>query len=755
MGGSSMRSSRSGRDDVHVSRFAALSLVVLALSVLMLGLELCAVQSAAAATSFQWTGTGAQSNPNWSSAGNWASDTAPAPSSTVEALDFPPVSGSACEQSGFCLSHNDLTGLTVESMQIDDATDYGIYGEEITLGSGGLTAAASTVTSEPTLAELELPIALSAAQNWSIGGKDEAPINDLLVDGGVNGSPTDALSVGISGLGEIDFASDNEVGPFEAHGTEPSLPGILNGVLGLYGGGLNASDGEPVTLKNLFFYGAGSVGALSTEDAEMYLAIGGAPDAPEGILEAVSATFDSASHISFEIAGSGTTPGSDYSQLLVHGSTQLAGANLVVHRTESCIPLPPGRTYTLVSASGSLSGSFGNAAEGAEIPLKFGSKCSNVSQLLRLAYARGGATQTVTATVVAGPTSTTRLSSSSQVPLTNQAVTLTATVEAQQGTPSGTVEFRDGGTPIGGCASQPLSAGSAACRTAFAAGASPASLTASFTPAANLNLRGSESEPEELTIGLDGSSTTLQATNTNPSLGASETYTATVRALDNGPSSPTGFIEFRDGGAPIAACSHQSLSGGQLASASCQLSYPAAAAHSITAVYGGDSNFVGSSSATAQIVAVAPAGGGSGESPPAQQVAGSTSEAGGIVLLGSSLTAPVGGATATVKLHCTAPRGCRGKLGLTATLTTKTGRGKHGVRGPTTIASGSFAIAAGKTASVKIKLSPVARALLRSGRGRLSAHLTLVEVASGNQQTLSQLVRIVEQTARKSARKHH
>jgi hypothetical protein len=202
------------------------------------------------------------------------------------------------------------------------------------------------------------------------------------------------------------------------------------------------------------------------------------------------------------------------------------------------------------------------------------------------------------------PTATNLLATPS-APVTNQSVTLIATVTA--GTSStalwGTVTFESGGAAISGCANLPAvpsgRSATVACSTSFAA--STAQLSAVFTPAAGSILKGSSSPATGLAVGPDTSSTTLSAA---PSItvGASTTYTAAVAPGSRaGPVQPTGSIEFLDGSTPIDSCASQPLSGG---AASCTVSYGAAGAHQITARYFGDANFIGSSSPTSQVSAV-------------------------------------------------------------------------------------------------------------------------------------------------------
>jgi hypothetical protein len=199
---------------------------------------------------------------------------------------------------------------------------------------------------------------------------------------------------------------------------------------------------------------------------------------------------------------------------------------------------------------------------------------------------------------------TTGLLATPSAPVTNQNVTLIATVTA--GTSStalwGTVTFDSGGAAIGGCASMPAvpdgRSATVACSTSFAA--STAQLSAVFTPASGSILKGSSSPGASLAVGPDTSSTTLDAAS-SVTVGASTTYTAAVApGSHSGPVQPTGSVEFLDAGTPIGPCASQPLSGG---AASCAVSYALAGTHQITALYSGDANFSGSSSPASSVSA--------------------------------------------------------------------------------------------------------------------------------------------------------
>ena len=218
-----------------------------------------------------------------------------------------------------------------------------------------------------------------------------------------------------------------------------------------------------------------------------------------------------------------------------------------------------------------------------------------------------------TAVIVPAPTpaasqpTTTALLASPTAPVTNQGVTLIATVTSvTSGSTAlwGAVTFEDSGGAIGGCANMPVvpsgPSATVACSTSFAASA--AQLTAVFTPTTGSVLRGSVSPADGITVAPDSTATSLDVSRL-VNVGSSTTYTASVAppAARPGPVEPTGSVEFLDGGQPIGPCAGLPVTNGQ---ATCTVTYTASGGHQITARYVGDANFTGSSSPTAPVSAV-------------------------------------------------------------------------------------------------------------------------------------------------------
>jgi hypothetical protein len=366
--------------------------------------------ASASAESFTWAGGSGgrtESAAHWSASANWEKSPAPTDSQAIETLTFPHLTNGECTSNpptDTCYDTlNDLSGLTVGSLQLDDADDYLLAGEKITL-SDGLTAAPPAGTSGPAGSFMLMPVELGASQRWSIANRSGGGIeeNGLLLGGEVTGAPR-ALTVELSEGPALVLENSTEVGPVTLEGPNASGEHIDNGSVLLEEGELDSSDREAVDLRNLFLAGTGAVGALTTSNSTLDV---GDETEPAGELTASSATLDSNSALLFEVMGSGATAQTDYSQLVAQGPVDLAGLILVVvgkpPKAASCPVLTRGQKYTFLSTSGALSGTFANASEGGqEITIAFTKACSHAPQTMRISYDRSGPTETVTGTVEA------------------------------------------------------------------------------------------------------------------------------------------------------------------------------------------------------------------------------------------------------------------------------------------------------------------------------------------------------------------
>jgi hypothetical protein len=179
---------------------------------------------------------------------------------------------------------------------------------------------------------------------------------------------------------------------------------------------------------------------------------------------------------------------------------------------------------------------------------------------------------------------TTKLTSSLNPATYGQFVTFTATVTPTSAT--GNVVFKDGATTL---ATMALTSGSAA-YSIFTLAAGTHAITATYS--GNNNDVGSTSNTVFQNVIQVGSNTTTLLSSPNPSTsGQAVTLTAVVSPSNSGgTATPTGTITFLDGTSTLGTVA---LTGG---SAALTLSTLAVGAHALTAVYGGDGNYLASSS---------------------------------------------------------------------------------------------------------------------------------------------------------------
>ena len=184
---------------------------------------------------------------------------------------------------------------------------------------------------------------------------------------------------------------------------------------------------------------------------------------------------------------------------------------------------------------------------------------------------------------------TTAVTSSQNPSVIGQAVTFTATVTATSpgsGTPSGSVTFLDGGNAIGTGA---LDGSGVATFTTSTLTLGSHSITTNYAGDSSFNGSTGSLTGDPQVVSKNASMTAL-ASSANPSVfGQSVTFTATVAAAPPGSGTPTGTVTFLDGGSSIGT---GPLSGGV---ATFTTSALAVGNHTITADYGGDTNFDASS----------------------------------------------------------------------------------------------------------------------------------------------------------------
>jgi uncharacterized repeat protein (TIGR01451 family) len=186
-----------------------------------------------------------------------------------------------------------------------------------------------------------------------------------------------------------------------------------------------------------------------------------------------------------------------------------------------------------------------------------------------------------TGTLVINKASTsTSLTSSANPSQFGQSVTFTATVTSAAGTPTGTVNFKEGATTLG---SGTLNASGVATFTTSTLTLGNHSITAEYVASTNFN--ASTSAPVTQVVNKANSSTSLTSS-VNPSqFGQSVTFTATVTSATTG--TPTGTVQFKDNGTNLGAPAALNASGVATFTTSALTS----GTHTITAEYSGDANF--------------------------------------------------------------------------------------------------------------------------------------------------------------------
>ena len=216
----------------------------------------------------------------------------------------------------------------------------------------------------------------------------------------------------------------------------------------------------------------------------------------------------------------------------------------------------------------------------------------------------GGGTDAFVVKLTALAASTTVLISSSNPSVAGQQVTFTATVSpsaANANTPTGTLVFKDGGTPVW---SASLTNGKA---TFLTSGLSVGNHTIRASYGGDSNFAPSVSASLTQTVNQAATTTTLMSSLNPSSVGQSVTFTGTVAVVAPGSGGPTGSVTFKDG-TGIGGTATLGTGGVNSAGvATFSTSALGVGMHTITASYSGDANFAASvSAAFTQTVGLAP-----------------------------------------------------------------------------------------------------------------------------------------------------
>lgn len=407
--------------------------------VVALACSLLPAASASAAENFTWSGEGLETAPFWSNGANWSGDVAPASSSSVGTLTFPSLTSPDCPpftMTEACYgANNDLTDLSVNELQVDDTLGYALSGNAFTLGAGGLKLTTEQNESQQPIAHISLPLTLGASQTWEASAAHNT-FQTLEVTGALTGEGS-ALAVNLNEaqltLGELGprgtpTIPDDEVGDVTVTGPTTGNvtlkgPETVNveGSLEL-NADLNATDGNSLTLRNVALTTKRNTGPIDATDSRLRisgsgigaLSLTGSLLQLEGPLQVPSASFDPTSLIEFALDNRGTTIGTDDDPVTSTGPVDLGGANLELKasiqptlQTGTCPPPAKDATYTLVSTTGALTGTFADAPDGSTVMETecltvgpHGEVTSDESYPFRIEYNTDSTPETVTVTAL-------------------------------------------------------------------------------------------------------------------------------------------------------------------------------------------------------------------------------------------------------------------------------------------------------------------------------------------------------------------
>jgi len=204
----------------------------------------------------------------------------------------------------------------------------------------------------------------------------------------------------------------------------------------------------------------------------------------------------------------------------------------------------------------------------------------------------GGSTSSALTQTVNQASTTSTVTSSLNPATFGQSVTFTVKVQSTpSGTPTGTVTLMDGATPLGSSA---LPANGVAQFTVSSLSLGSHSITAPYNGDANFS--GSTSSALTQTINQASTTSTVTSSLNPATFGQSVTFTVKVQSTPSG--TPTGTVALMDGATSLGSSALPANGIAQFTVSSLSLG-----SHSITASYGGDANFSGSTSAAlAQVV---------------------------------------------------------------------------------------------------------------------------------------------------------
>ena len=202
-----------------------------------------------------------------------------------------------------------------------------------------------------------------------------------------------------------------------------------------------------------------------------------------------------------------------------------------------------------------------------------------------------GSTSDAFTQTVGKAATTTSVSSDVHPSSFGQGVTFTATVAPVSpgaGTPTGTVDFKEGSTVL--CSAAALSGGQATCGPISSLSVGTHHITAFYSSSSDFTASDNTAADWSQEVDQTGSSTALSSDHHPSVFGQPVTITATVTGSGG---TPSGTVQFSIDASPVGSA--VTLDGGGHANSD-PISDLSVGTHNITAVYGGDSSFIGSTS---------------------------------------------------------------------------------------------------------------------------------------------------------------
>jgi autotransporter-associated beta strand protein len=544
---------------------------------------------------------------------------------------------------------NDITGLTITSLSFTGSDNYTISGIAVTLNAGGITLGPGATTGTDVI---DLVINLGASQTWTVTN----PSRTLQVNTVISGPGTANLTK--DGMGTLILTADNAytgnttvaAGSMLINGTQPGSNVVVDSGATLGGSGAvgtlttsgEISPGGPgpgvLHSRNAVFNtgsslvvqflgttpgtGFGELSVTGTTDLSgsptltvtlgSFIPTVGSTFTPITSTGGITGTFNGLPNnsvltvggrgftVSYQANSVVLTTGTENTQTTLTSSANPSTFGQAVTFTATVSPavaqrlLTPTGTITFMDGTATLGTAMLGSAGSATFTTSTATPLSAGTHSITAVYS-GDANFTastsapLTQTVSAAPSTTISLASSTNPSVFAQPVTLTATVGAvppATGVPSGTVTFLEGTATLG---SGTLNSSGIATFQTSTLTVGLHMITATYSGSANFSPSMTTTALSQ-TVGRAATTTAITAMvslDFPPSL---YFLTATVSSVAPGSGTPTGSVVFSEGGTTLSTAT---LTNGR---ATFTLMNPAAGAHTITAVYGGDFDFTGSMS---------------------------------------------------------------------------------------------------------------------------------------------------------------